>query len=109
MSYMTPSSQEKHLFLLCSYFHAHPTTLLLKILGGPMHGTSPHLKFGGRTVHPVPPRSPPLVLGRFLILEALYTLSHDVIKSKILSNKTSQSFLPPPTGNQIITNQTATI
>src|SRR6218665_1302536 len=28
-------------FSLCSCFHAHPTTLLLKILGGPMHGRSP--------------------------------------------------------------------
>src|SRR6218665_325305 len=34
-------------FLLSSSFRAHPTTLLLKILGGPMHGPSPHLKFGG--------------------------------------------------------------
>jgi len=34
-------------FLLCSSFLAHPTTLLLKILGGPMHGPSLHLKFGG--------------------------------------------------------------
>src|SRR6218665_1771346 len=25
---------------LCSYFHAHPTTLLLEILGGRMHGPS---------------------------------------------------------------------
>src|SRR6218665_3302716 len=47
MSYMTISSQEKHNFSLCSCFLAHPTTLLLKILGGPMHGRSPHLKFGG--------------------------------------------------------------
>src|SRR6218665_2079979 len=30
------------LFLLCSYFRAYPTTLLLKILGGWMHGPSPH-------------------------------------------------------------------
>src|SRR6218665_2473277 len=45
MSYMTISSQEKHNFSLCSCFHAHPTTLLLKILGGPMHGRSSHLKF----------------------------------------------------------------
>src|SRR6218665_2771210 len=37
-SFMTP-------FLLCSYFRAHPTTLLLKIFGGRMHGPSPHLKF----------------------------------------------------------------
>src|SRR6218665_3667229 len=57
MSYMTISSQEKHNFSLCSCFHAHPTTLLLKILGGPMHGRSPHLKFWGA----VPP-SPPLGL-----------------------------------------------
>src|SRR6218665_3929717 len=34
-------------FLLCSYFDAYPTTLLLKILGGRMHGPSPHLKFWG--------------------------------------------------------------
>src|SRR6218665_4012289 len=33
MSYVTISSQENHHFSLCSYFHAHPTTLLLKILG----------------------------------------------------------------------------
>jgi len=39
----------RHLFLLCSSFRAHPTTLLLKI---------PHI-FGG-TLPPVPPRSPPL-------------------------------------------------
>ena len=36
-----------HLFLLCSYFRAHPTTLLLKIFGGRMHGPVPHLKFFG--------------------------------------------------------------
>src|SRR6218665_1930191 len=60
MSYMTISSQEKHNFSLCSCFHAHPTTLLLKILGGPMHGRSPTSNFGG-TVPPVPPRSPPLL------------------------------------------------
>ena len=57
MSYMTLSSQEKHYFrkeflddtyfLLCSCFRAHPTTLLLKILGGPMHGPSPTSNFGG--------------------------------------------------------------
>src|SRR6218665_3857938 len=43
-------------FVLDSYFHAHPTTLLLKILGGPMHGLSPHLKLWGDR----PPQSPPL-------------------------------------------------
>src|SRR6218665_1622118 len=53
MSYMTISSQENHHFSLCSYFHAHPTTLLLKILGGTNAWAVPHLKFGG-TVPPVP-------------------------------------------------------
>src|SRR6218665_3959884 len=49
MSYMTLSSQEKPLknslmtpiFLLCSCFRARPTTLLFKILGGPMHWPFP--------------------------------------------------------------------
>src|SRR6218665_737680 len=50
-------------FLLCSSFRAHATTLLLKILGGPMHGSSPHLKFWG-TVPPVPHRSPSLLVGK---------------------------------------------
>src|SRR6218665_3604096 len=59
MSYITISSQEKHNFSLCSCFHALPTTLLLKILGGPMHGPSPHLEFWGDRP-PSPPRSPPL-------------------------------------------------
>src|SRR6218665_1139897 len=47
-----------HLFLLCSYFCAHPTTLLLKILGGRMHGPSRTLNLGGPS--PSPHRSPPL-------------------------------------------------
>src|SRR6218665_4122814 len=59
MSYTTISSQKKHNFSLCSCFHAHPTTLLLKILGGPMNGRSPPQILGA--VPPVPPRSPPLV------------------------------------------------
>src|SRR6218665_3824457 len=49
-------------FLLCSYFRAHPTTLLLKILWGRMHGPSPHLKFEGDR-SPSPTRSPPLDIG----------------------------------------------
>src|SRR6218665_2011611 len=60
MSYMTISSQEKHNFSLCSCFHAHPTTPLLKILGGPMHGRSPTSNFWGDRP-PSPPRSPPLL------------------------------------------------
>src|SRR6218665_1757940 len=34
-------------FLLCSYFRAHPTTLLLKILRERMHGPSPTSHFCG--------------------------------------------------------------
>src|SRR6218665_3491983 len=57
MSYMTISSQEKHNFSLCSCFHAHPTTLLLKILGGTNTWAVPPPQILGGTV---PPRSPPL-------------------------------------------------
>src|SRR6218665_162975 len=39
-SLMTP-------FLHFSYFRAHPTTLLLKIFGGRMHGPPPNSNFGG--------------------------------------------------------------
>jgi len=46
-------------FLLCSYFHAHPTTLLLKILGDQCMGRPPISNFCGDRP-PVPPRSPPL-------------------------------------------------
>src|SRR6218665_2162682 len=53
MSYMTLSSQEKHLFLFFSNFRAHPPTLRLKILGRRMHGPYPHLRLWG-TVLPVP-------------------------------------------------------
>src|SRR6218665_488789 len=60
MSYMTISSQENHHFSLCSYFHAHPTTLLLKILGGTNAWAVPPPQILGGTVPPVPPRSPPL-------------------------------------------------
>src|SRR6218665_3460072 len=51
------------IFLLCSSFHARPTTLLFKILGGPMHGPSPTSNFFGG---PFPPRSPPLFTPTFL-------------------------------------------
>ena len=37
----------QHFFLLCSYFRAHPTTLLLKILGATDAWAVPHLKFWG--------------------------------------------------------------
>src|SRR6218665_1761336 len=62
MSYMTISSQEKHNFSLCSCFHAHPTTLLLKILGGTnAWAVPPTLSFGGGG-HP---RPPPLLPPKF--------------------------------------------
>ena len=62
------SSQEKHLFPFSRqkflmtftffysvhYFRPHPTTLLHKILGGRMHGPSPHLKTLGGIVPLVP-------------------------------------------------------
>ena len=54
-SLMTP------VFLLCSYFRAHPTTLLLKIMRGRMHGQSPHLKFW-EGPSPSPPKSPPMFI-----------------------------------------------
>src|SRR6218665_3594904 len=56
MSYMTLSSQEQPLFLkkflydtflLCSYFRAHPTTLLLKILGDECMGRPPTSNYLG--------------------------------------------------------------
>ena len=48
-----PFPHKKNTFLLLySYFHTHPTTLLLKILGGPMHGPSPTSNLGGPS--PVP-------------------------------------------------------
>src|SRR6218665_4010962 len=43
-----PFLTSKTPFLLCSYFHAHPTELLLKILGGTNAWAVPHLKFLGR-------------------------------------------------------------
>ena len=57
----TPISENNYFlddtfFLLCSYFRAHPTTLLLKILGGRMHGPSPPQYLGDR------PPSPPIGL-----------------------------------------------
>src|SRR6218665_3843092 len=42
-------------FSLCSCFHAHPTTLLLKILGGTNAWAVPPPQLLGRTVPPSPP------------------------------------------------------
>src|SRR6218665_2239742 len=71
MSYMTLSSQEKplfqkriplsRLFLLCSYFRAHLTTLILKILGDGWAVLPPQIFVGNRP--PSPSRSPPLDPG----------------------------------------------
>src|SRR6218665_929312 len=52
-----PFLTRKTSFLLCSYFRA----LLLKILGGRMHGRTLHLKFWEGPSPQFPLRSPPLV------------------------------------------------
>ena len=49
-----------HLSLRCSYFPAHPTTLLLKILGGTDAWAVPTSNFFGGPSFPVPSRSLPL-------------------------------------------------
>src|SRR6218665_3811469 len=46
-------------FSLCSYFHAHPTTLYFSKYWGEKFMGRPHLKFLGDHP-PSPPRSPPL-------------------------------------------------
>src|SRR6218665_308995 len=57
-----PFLTRKTPFLLFSYFPGHPTILHLKILGGRMHGPSPHLNFFWEGDRPTsPPRSPPLI------------------------------------------------
>src|SRR6218665_2688678 len=73
MSYMTISSQENHHFSLCSYFHAHPTTLLLKMLGGTNAWAVPPPQILGGTFPPVPPRSPPLVIVLFLMITIIFS------------------------------------
>src|SRR6218665_738075 len=54
-------------FLLSSYFHTHPITLFLEILGRRMHGPSPHLKFlAGR------PPAPRYVSAHGFSIQKLY-------------------------------------
>src|SRR6218665_1521242 len=48
-------------YLLISYFHTHPITILLEILGERMHGPYPHLKCRGPSLQS-PPKSPPMGL-----------------------------------------------
>src|SRR6218665_2100505 len=84
MSYMTISSQENHHFLLCSYFHAHPTTLLLKILGGTnAWAVPPTSNFGGDRPPQSPPRSPPLDGGLLLRLVIKETEAGSVADSQL--------------------------
>src|SRR6218665_1573245 len=67
--YMTISSQEKHNFSLCSCFHAHLTTLLLKILGGTnAWAVPPTSNFGGDRPPQSPPRSPPLLMKPYELI-----------------------------------------
>src|SRR6218665_74907 len=51
---LTPFLTRKTPFLLCSDFRSHPATLLLKILGGRMHGRTPTSNVLGNR----PPSSP---------------------------------------------------
>src|SRR6218665_4015569 len=80
MSYMTISSQEKNNISLCSCFHAHPTTLLLKILeniwGDQCMGSPPtsNLRWGDRP----PPRSPPLVIQLVVFTLPLVILNRTI-------------------------------
>ena len=67
--YMAPFLHEKSLYFIKKFLDdtfsnsvcafASIRHVLLKILRRPMH-PSPHLKFGGRTVSPSPPKSPPM-------------------------------------------------
>src|SRR6218665_4021181 len=80
MSYMTISSQEKHNFSLYSCFHAHPTTLLLKILGGGTNAWAvPPPQFFWGASPPSPTRSLPLLIGydRHNHTDATFTESSD--------------------------------
>src|SRR6218665_1364324 len=61
------------LFLLCSYFRTHPTTLLLKILGGRMHGPPPPQILGGPS--PSPSRSPPLIPSSETLSNTIFSKS----------------------------------
>src|SRR6218665_2636761 len=83
MSYMTISSQENHHFSLCSYFHAHPTILLLKILGDQCMGRPPTSNFGGRP-SPSPPRSPPLPAPNSAAPPIVHTPQQQMTKSSPL-------------------------
>src|SRR6218665_3676850 len=96
MSYMTISSQEKHNFSLCSCFHAHPTTLLLKILGG----TNAWIL--GGTVPPVPPRSPPLSRRKELSLTIVAIIDY-------LFSSFGKPGYAPPVGNSWVRHCFTTI
>src|SRR6218665_2922484 len=61
MSYMTLSSQEKHLFLTLFILSRASDNTTSQYWGGTNAWAVPHLKFGGGP-SPSPPRSPPLVM-----------------------------------------------
>src|SRR6218665_3239130 len=63
MSYMTISSQENNHFSLCSYFHAHPTTLYFSKYWGTDAWAVPHLKFSGDR-----PSVPPAAARRSILV-----------------------------------------
>ena len=79
VGYMSLSAQEKPIlkkeFLYDTFllFRAHPTTLLLKILGGRIMAV-PHLKFRGDRL-PSPPRFSPLSVALQILLSSVSILS----------------------------------
>src|SRR6218665_603055 len=87
MSYMTIFSQEKHHFSLCSYFHAHPTTLLLKILGGINAWAVPPPQIVWGTVPPVPLGLRPCISQRRTARETYRRFCNKCL----LSNKSCRS------------------
>jgi len=91
-----PFLTRKTHFLLCWYFQTHPTTLLLKILGVPMHGRPPTSNFFGDRP-PSPPRSPPLSILRQLLIREKHieslSIRMDGIKCKHNNNEVKSKSL----------------
>ena len=75
------------MFLLTLYFHTHPLTLLLEILGGQIHGPSPTSNYGG-TVPSSPPKYPALIT----VEDAFNTLHVKLIKTALNEATTVYSF-----------------
>src|SRR6218665_2761279 len=66
-------------FLLCSYFRAHPTTLLLKILGDGCMGSPPPQTFGGLMRAP-PYKLRSTITRQLLMMENIRSLVAEVLR-----------------------------